>query len=297
MLPDDFTAKVAETWGQEGSDWLARLPGIIARYEGLWSLRVMQPFTLSFNYVAPAVRADGTEVVLKLGVPGKENASEVEALRAYDGTACVRLFEFDIDAGVMVIERLTPGTQLWTLSDDEATSIAADVIARLRRPAPLDKEFQTVVDWAADLGKVRKRFDGGTGPFSPHLFDKAEKLFAELIGSMGDPVLLHGDLHHDNILSARREPWLAIDPKGVVGEAEYEVGAYLRNRLPTHPKETLARRIDQLVEVLGFERERIVAWALAQAVLAAAWSFEGGRTDLWWHKSIACAEALDDLRG
>ena len=296
MLPDEFTVRVAEAWGQVGSDWLVRLPGIIAKYEGLWSLKVTSPYALSYNYVGPAVRADGTEVVLKLGVPGKEIASEVEALRAYDGAACVRVFEVDIDAGVMVIERLTPGKQLWTLSDDEeATSIAADVIRRLRTPAPLDREFQTVADWAASLGKHRNRLFGGTGPFPCHLFEKAERLFAELIGSMGDSVLLHGDLHHDNILSAQREPWLAIDPKGVVGEAEYEVGAYLRNRLPARPRKLMARRVDQLVEALGCDRERIVAWALAQAVLSAVWSLEDGGTDLWWRQMIACAEALDDL--
>lgn len=298
MLPDEFTTRVTETWGPDGSDWLVRLPGIIAKYEGLWSLEVASPYALSYNYVALAVRADGSEVVLKLGVPGKEIASEVEALRAYDGVACVHVFEVDIDAGVMVIERLTPGKQLWTLSDDgEATSIAADVMRRLRRPAPPDREFQTVADWAADLGNFRIRFDGGTGPFPSHLFAKAERLFAELIGSMGGPVLLHRDLHHDNIISAQREPWLAIDPKGVVGEAEYEVGAYLRNRLPSHPKKTIARRVDQLVEALGFDRERIVAWSLAQAVLSAAWSLEDGGTVTWWGRMIACAEALDDLPG
>jgi len=298
MLPDEFTARVTESWGQDGLDWLVRLPGIIAKYEGLWSLKVMQPFTLFYNYVAPAVRADGSAVVLKLGVPGKYIVSEVEALQAYDGAACVRVLETDIDAGVMVIEPLTPGKQLWTLSDDEeATSIAADIIRRLRRPPPLDHEFQTVADWAAGLGRFRERFDGGVGPFPSHLFDKAEKLFAELIGSTGDPVLLHGDLHHDNILSAQRESWVAINPKGVVGEAEYEVEAYLRNRLPAHPKKTLARRVDQLAEALGFERERIVGWALAQAVLSAAWSLEDGGTDLWWRQMIACAEALDDLPG
>ena len=89
--------------------------------------------------------------------------------------------------------------------------------------SPLHHDFQTVADWAADPGKVRERFNGGAGPFPPQLFEKAEKLFAELIGGMGEPVLLHGDLHHDNILSAQREPSLAIDPRGVVGEAEYEV--------------------------------------------------------------------------
>jgi streptomycin 6-kinase len=60
----------------------------------------------------------------------------------------------------------------------------------------------------------------------------AESLFRELIASSESPVLLHGDLHHFNILSARRQPWLAIDPKGVAGEPAYEPGALLRNPNP-----------------------------------------------------------------
>ena len=112
---------------------------------------------------------------------------------------------------------------------------------------------------------------------------------------MGEPVVLHGDLHHYNILSAVREPWLAIDPKGVVGEAEYEVGALLRNHLlsTVRPERLLARRVDQLTDELGFERQRIVGWGLAQAVLSAWWSFED--TGQVWDEAIACAEVLAEL--
>ena len=83
---------------------------------------------------------------------------------------------------------------------------------------------------------------------------------------MSSPVLLHGDLHHDNILSAERAPWLAIDPKGLVGEPAYETGAWLRNSHPEllnspHPARTLARRIDQLAAELNSERARIHGWA------------------------------------
>jgi len=104
---------------------------------------------------------------------------------------------------------------------------------------------------------------------------------SELICSMSDPIVLHGDLHHWNILSATREPWLALDPKGVVGEHEYEVGAWLRNPFPqiletSNARGFTARRVDQLVEGLGFDRSRIIAWAFCQAVLAALWSFEEG---------------------
>jgi streptomycin 6-kinase len=111
------------------------------------------------------------------------------------------------------------------------------------------------------------------------LFDKAEKLYAELSASMAEPVLLHGDLHQDNILSAEREPWLAVDPKGVIGEPVFETAALLRNFWPDilsvpDPKSLMARRIDQLSAELGFDRERIYDWGFSQAVLSVVWGIE-----------------------
>ena len=77
--------------------------------------------------------------------------------------------------------------------------------------------------------------------------ERAADLLSELTETSGEPVLLHGDLHHYNILSAEREPWLAIDPKGIVGAAEFDVCAFLRNELLSQhePERVLARRIDQ----------------------------------------------------
>jgi len=96
---------------------------------------------------------------------------------------------------------------------------------------------------------------------------------------MAESVLLHGDLHQDNILSAEREPWLAVDPKGVIGEPVFETGALLRNFWPDilsipNPKSLMARRIDQLSAELGFDRERIYDWGFSQAVLSVLWSIE-----------------------
>jgi streptomycin 6-kinase len=109
---------------------------------------------------------------------------------------------------------------------------------------------------------------------------------------MAEPVLLHGDLHHWNILTSEREPWLALDPKGVVGEPGYEIGPLLLN--PTlQPGHVLARRIDQLAEELGLDRERLLGWGLAHAVLSAWWSVEDHGHG--WEEAITCAELLAAL--
>lgn len=246
-----------------------------------WSLAIAPPFpNLTYNYVAPAARADGVEVVLKVGPPNPELLTEIAALRGYDGRGSVRLLDADPEWGALLLERLRPGVPLTTVAGDEAaTLIAAQVMRQLWRPAPPDHAFPTVARWAAGLQRLRQTFAGGVGPFPAGLVATAENLFAELLPSMAEPVLLHGDLHHDNILQAQRQPWLALDPKGVVGEPAYELGALLRNPQPQllaypEPARILARRVDLLAEFFGLARERIIGWGVAQAVLSAWWSYE-----------------------
>lgn len=199
----------------------------------------------------------------------------------------------------MLLERLEPGASLATLDDDEAaTTIAAGVMSQLWRPVPAEHSFPLVADWAADLGDVRKRFGGMSSPLPIALVDQAEALFAELIASMSEPVLLHGDLHHENILSASRQSWLAIDAKGVIGEPAYEAGALLRNPMPRllnmdRPGQVLARRMEQVSDQLELDRMRVRDWSLAQAVLAAWWALEDHGRD--WQPWIVCAELLAAL--
>jgi streptomycin 6-kinase len=300
-FPGDLARTNIELHGEAGAEWLRSLPSLIAACARRWSLTVAPPFpNLSYNYAAPALREGGSAVVLKLGFPGdRELRTEAEALHHYAGQGAVRLLEADLEQGVMLLERLMPGTLLSTISDDEeATSIAAGVMKQLWRTAPADHIFPTVADWARGMERLREHFGGGTGPLPTNLVEKAEAHFKELIASMSEPVLLHGDLHHYNILAATRQPWLAIDPKGLVGEPEYEVGAWLRNPMPdvvSWPglSHQLKRRIDQFAAELDFDAERLKGWGIAQAMLSACWTIEDGGDN--WHSAIAIAQALDDI--
>ena len=303
-LPERFVQTVRATWGEWGAQWLAALPNLLTDCARRWSLTLAPPFpNLTFHYVAPAVRADGTEAVLKAGVPNKELRSEAAALRVFDGRGSVRLLDSDPDAGLLLLERLRPGAVLTDLADeandDEATKIAASVIRGLWRPAPPGCDFPTVAEWGRGFVRLRARFGGGTGPLPTAQVEEAEALFAELLASSASPVLLHGDLHHDNILSAQRQPWLAIDPKGVVGEPAYEVGALLRNLWPDrhtyqNPGRLLERRLHRLAEELALDPARVRDWAVAQAVLSAVWSVEDN--DAGWGTALADAELLAAIK-
>jgi streptomycin 6-kinase len=245
-----------------------------------WSLQVVAPFEKSSErYVAAALTAGGGAVVLKVTKPGIDFDNQVMMLKEYNGQGASKLIDFDSRCGAMIMERLEPGTPLAGLvnagQDEVATTIAANLMIELWRPAPLDNSFPTIADWSRGLSRIRGRYDGSTGPLPKDLVEKAESLFADLISSTRVPLLLHGDLHHYNILSAQRKPWLAIDPKGVIGDKAYELGPYLRNP-SLQSKETLDRRVAQLADELTMDRKRILAWAFAEGVLSAWWSVEDG---------------------
>jgi streptomycin 6-kinase len=302
VVPEDFACKMIALGGEDGRAWIERLPVILAACEQRWGLTISPPFDLSYNYVAPAVCGDGTPVVVKACLPNGET-TQVEALRLFDGHGMVRLLEYDEGDEVMLLERLRPGTLLSTVEDDEkATSIAAAVMRQMWRPVPQEHPIPTVFDWGKGFVRLRQHYGGGCGPFPPTLLEEAETLFAELNASMADRVLLHGDLHHENILAAEREPWLAIDPKGLVGEPAYETGALLRNQLSVvfenlQPGRVMARRVDQLAGELGLDRSRVRGWGLAQSVLSMWWSIEDfGHLEDYDMETLACAELLAAIK-
>ena len=298
-VPDDFARAIVAFRGADGEAWLRELPTTIEACAARWSLEVGPPVpALFYNYVATATRSDGARLVLKVCFPDDETPTEREALRLFDGRGAVQLIDADEERSALLLERLEPGTKLSDIceTDDEgATSAAVNVMRSLRRPAPLSHDFPTVADWGRSFARHRASFDGKTGPLPAPLFDEAEALFRELNDSAAESVLLHADLHQGNIIAARREPWLAIDPKGIVGEHAYEVGALLRNPIGTilswpNLTRVMGRRVRQLSDELGFERERVRGWGLSQAMLAAVWSCEDGmrHADEW----VACAEAI-----
>ena len=299
-IPDHFIQHVLRMNGEEGQEQLERLPAILTRCEQRWGLTMSPPFAhLSFNYVAPATLPDGTAVLVKVCTFSDEFLPQWEALRLFDGRGMVQLLGYDEEDEVLILEYLQPGTLLSTVEDDErATAIIASVMRQLWRPMLGEHSFPTVEKWGKGFGLLRSYYKGDSGPFPPRLLEEAEGLFAELSASSAEPVLLHGDLHHENILAAQRQPWLAIDPKGLVGEAAYETGALLRNELTrvfeaSQPRRVMERRVDQLADELGFERARIRGWGLAQAVLSVWWGIEDSGE--FNEEVLACAELLAEM--
>lgn len=284
-LPAEFIKRIEGIYGEKGIAWIAELPRIVARYAQQWELEVGEPFALSYNYVVRATRlVDSLPVVLKLGVPCLEQKREASALLHFGARGAVPVLEADIEGGALLMPRVFPGETLEALpdqNDDEATRAACVVMRGLHAvPSPLPGvcDWLTAEDWGKDLTdfNAHKAVCGFAD-----LWDRAAHVYAELLASSDAPVLLHGDLHHGNILHGENG-FVAIDAKGLWGESAYEAGAMLRNPhgFAVHPEAAhlTTRRLDIFADELGHDRERLRLWGFSQAVLSVIWYLEDGGT-------------------
>jgi streptomycin 6-kinase len=271
---------IIDIHGEKGAAWLKCLPELVAECAARWALDVLPPFDYdAFSYVCPAIMEGKRHVVLKLGIPNPEIGRQVETLKINNGDGMVLLMDTEPERGIMLMEHILPGTMLASLEDDEQmTEVAANIMHRIWKPVPPDHHLTSVEQWTHDLETLPALPINSYGPFPGHLIDKGRALFKELLGTGEPPSLLHGDANPYNILKAERQPWLMIDPKGVVGHPLYDVATFLNNLPEDRPaselKAILARRISQFSEILGFERELVKCWGQAHCILAGYWTYE-----------------------
>jgi streptomycin 6-kinase len=258
----------------EGRDWLRQLPNIIDTCVQRWALRLDRPYQQSnVSLVFPATMADGSSVVLKLQFPHSDCAHEAEALRRWSGNGAVQLLDGNATLNALLLERCEPGEHLSTVKPDFALDVLTELLPRLWVDAgtPFVTLRETAAKWAKDLPVSWER---AGRPFEVALLDAALSALAVLPDSQGRQVLVHQDLHGDNVLRATREPWLAIDPKPLVGEREFSLAPIVRSYEFGHSRERVIKRLDKLTSDLRLDRERARLWSMAQTL---AWAFEGNR--------------------
>jgi streptomycin 6-kinase len=188
----------------------------------------------------------------------------------------------------MVLERCDPGTLLAHADAESALDVLVGLLPRLWKR--VDGGFHTLEDEAELwLEQMPAEWERAGRPFERELLDDVMKTLALLSGSQGEQVLLHQDLHTDNVLASRREPWLVIDPKPLVGEREFGVAPIVRDYMLGHSRADVIRRLDRLTGELGLRRDRALGWSIAQTV---AWIFDN--TQL--HKHLETVRWLVDER-
>jgi streptomycin 6-kinase len=236
--------------GVTGASWF-RLEQLAREVASEWDLTLGAPFALSnYSYVAPA----GVGAVLKIRSPeDDESLHEQDALAYWAGDGAVRLLRADGERRALLLERACPGTDLSTLEEVAASAIAAEVAGRLWRPAALP--FRWIGDHVP--GWLMSAAPGSHA--GRRLLARAVEIYDRL--EISGRMLVHGDLHHHNIVDAGGR-YVAIDPKPMLGEAEFDVPPFLWNPAgSTMTLESTERRLDAFAAI-GLDQERMRAWAL-----------------------------------
>jgi len=250
--------------------WRERLPRLVEECVEQWSLVLGHPYAQgSGGFTAPVELPDGARAVLKLVLPHRESEHEADALAVWDGDGAVRLLARDDERFAMLIERCTPGTPLALEGAERALDVFVDLLPRLWASAR--DPFHTLADEAAWWESyLPGQWERTAPPFDRALLGAALDALRSLPGTQGEHVLLHQDLHAENVLAAQREPWLAIDPKPLVGEREFAVAPVVRSFELGHGRREVVYRFDRLTGELGLDRERARGWTIAQTL---AWAF------------------------
>jgi len=252
-------------------DWLERVPQLLSECAEEWGLRLGEPYPLgAAGYAVRAEHDGGGPAVLKLIFPHREAEHEADALRVWDGDGAVELIAHDGERWAMLLERCEPGTLLAHSDADTALDVLIALLPRLWKR--VDSGFHSLAAEAAVwLDELPVEWERAGRPFERALLDDVVQTLGDLSGSQGEQVLLHQDLHTDNVLAARREPWLVIDPKPLVGEREFNAAPIVRDYVLGHSREHVVHRLDRLTGELGLDRERALGWTLAQTV---AWMLD-----------------------
>jgi len=256
-----------------GRDWLQQLPTHVRTCVDRWSLRLDKPYDQSnVSIVFPAAMADGSPAVLKVQFPHKESEHEAEALRRWNGQGAVKLFAVADEHHALLMEPCEPGDHLSAAQPAEALEVFAQILPRLWIEA--GEPFVSLLDESAEWIKDLPLFWERAGrPFEVKLLEVALEALDTVRRNPRQQILIHQDLHGDNVLRATREPWLVIDPKPLTGEREFSLAPIVRSYEFGHSRKQAIHRLDWLTAALRLDRERARLWSLGQTL---AWACGDG---------------------
>lgn len=244
----------------------------LSHYAQLWNLRDIQPLTQSERATVYTAQHKQHKVVLKLyrGAGVEEEISGAVWLQLCQGRAVVEVLQDDQDACLL---EYCDGADLASLvrqgKDEQATTIAIDVMKNLHGVnLPRQYRLLSLQEYLSDLFKYAEQTTDVN-------FRLATKLAKDSIAQTRHCVVLHGDLHHYNILHHSSNGWLAIDGKGVIGDPAFDSGNLFLNpwHMPeiVHSEQRFLARVNLVSELMGIERQRILDHAFVRVCLASAW--------------------------
>ncbi|MDX2346257.1 MAG: aminoglycoside phosphotransferase family protein [Legionella sp.] len=291
----NFKENTLNIFGNKGKQWLEALPDIITDLAVQYGLSQLKPVSnLSFNYVLSGYQG-AQPIILKLSLDKKSLLKEGQCLRAFSAHGAPDVLVCQQDLMMMV--RAVPGTtlkQYFPNQESEAIRILCRVIKKLHMAEiPKQHDFYCLSD-------VLKILDNKNLDMPSHILDKACGLRDKLLATADKEVLLHGDLHHENILKNHdadiADDWLVIDPKGFIGDPAFECVSFIFNPIPEllnhkNCKNMIQNRIKQCAELLEISEQRIQDWFYVRLVLGWVWCLDDNLSPAYFKKLIKIVDA------
>lgn len=258
--------------------WVRSCGGIADAFIDKWQLSAISQLPSAWNIVVHVLTAGGTDAYLKLCCPDGEFRAAAHALLSNNSTFLGQVLQLDMQAGALLLAAV-PGTHLSYLPAD---AIVCPLIGHLLSNLNTLKttpEMIKLTEWCEPLVTFQVTGDSQVDNVILENSPRCQKLLDSTVMA----VWLHGDLHHDNILVAHDGTYVAIDPKGLVGDASFDVCTYVRNHVPnglhgSNLTAFLVNRIQLISDEAGYPTDRAFAWAAAGNALSLSWDLLGKPT-------------------
>ena len=277
-VPEQFAEWRIQLDGESGRRWVRSLPALVGRLVDRWGLAVddAEPLYGSLGLVVLVSRA-GQRLALKLSWLEDTTEGEALALRAWRGRGIMELIDAEPESGALLLERLDHTRSLHTLPLWDAAEVAGALIRTLAVPAPAG--LNTLREVAAGISERLHRRQHALGDPIPAGWVAAARRHADELGPVGEQVLIHADLHYGNVLAATRQPWLAVDPRALLGAPEYSVPELMWNRADDlHTDADVRRLLGLLARAGSLDVEAARGWVVTRCVDYWLWGLERGLT-------------------
>ena len=280
-------------YGQLGKIWMLDLKSIIIALQKYWRLKEIKAVdNLTYNFVAKALKDNNSSVILKIGCSSRDVDKEKEALKHFNGKGSIGLLDYNSEYNALLLQQAIPGITLKSLYLQNFNLVIDSYIAVMEtihdNPLPKNGVFSSVSYWLDAIDNFK------SNKIPRELVDKAIRLKNHLLKTMKNIKLLHGDLHCDNILQ-NNEEWISIDPKGILGEAEFEIAAFDfidQAELNDATSDLFVNRIESVSKKANMSPKRVKEWTFVRLILSAVW-FAESNGDL--KKPIQLAKLLNAI--
>ena len=234
-----------------GSEFYAKVLRDLEKYARLWELSDYEQIDYySVNCIFRCVSSKYGYCVLKIGSDPKNTENEYHILREYNGFRYCNVYDADILNSALLIERIVPGTQLRLVTDLHKRLDLFYQVSRGLHVKPIDKTlYPTYMGWVSRITEyMRGRNDY---QFLYRKMLKAEQICGELCEKYHGELLLHGDLHHDNILLEGDNRYRIIDPKGVIGDGVFDIPRFILNEFGDTMNEGFQSKYALIIQTLS----------------------------------------------